>query len=352
MARGDILRKLFKSFSQNDREEFQAAAFQLIQEEKEKNHILLAHDLERMLQIDDSKRLASNNLISYDYPDIPKDKDTGLPLIDVAIYGFTWDRVILSKKNLKILEKVVQENRKQDILEAYGLKPTSKLLFCGPPGCGKTITAKVVASVLNFPLVYINLPSVFSSYLGETSVNLKKIFDYVKRGQWVILFDEFDAIAKDRNTPNEHGEIQRLVNSLLQLIDNYQNNNILIAATNHESLLDTAVWRRFDEVIFFGKPNYHLRRSLLRKYLSSMRHPGLEIEKFASRLRGTTGADIERICNDAIKSVLLKNKNVLMESDLEEAVKRNLERMQIVEMSTKSLDQFIEEEEEEENDSV
>ncbi len=98
------------------------------------------------------------------------------------------------------------------------MKPISKILFCGLPGCGKTLTAKVLSGVLELPLVYVNLSSVFSSYLGETAVNLKKIFDYVEKGEWIIFFDEFEAIAKDRNTPNEHGEIKRLVNSLLQLM--------------------------------------------------------------------------------------------------------------------------------------
>lgn len=280
--------------------------------------------------MNDSKRLASDNFTWGSFPGIPKNKETGLPLIDVATYELTWDRVILSQNNLNRLQRIAQEYNKKEMLDAHGLQPSSKLLFCGTPGCGKTITAKVLAGALNLPLVCVNLHSVFSSHLGETAINLKKIFDYIKTGEWVILFDEFDAIGKDRNSQNEHGEIQRLVNSLLQLIDNSQNSSILIATTNHESLLDTAIWRRFDEILFFNKPNYDLRLSLLKKYLSSIRHPNLNIEKFASRLKDTTGSDIEQICNDAIKSVLLNNESVLMESDLEEAVKRHLERMQIV----------------------
>lgn len=344
MARGDILRQLFKSFSQNDREEFHAAAMQLIQEEKAKNHNLLAHDLERILQKNLPKTLASNDAPWYIHPEVPKDKDTGLDLIDIAIYRLDWSSVVLSPKNEEILEKVVLENRKRDILEAHNLKPTSKVLFCGPPGCGKTLTAKVLASVLSLPLIYVNLPSVFSSYLGETSVNLKKIFDYIQRGQWVILFDEFDAIAKGREVPNEHGEIKRLVNSLLQLIDTSNDRSIFIAATNHESLLDTAIWRRFDEVLFFEKPNYNLRYSLLKKKLSSIRHSDVDLEKFASHLKDATGADIERICMSAIKSVILRGGNILKTTDLEGAVQHYSERMHIIEKSINSMKRYTEEE--------
>ncbi len=342
MARGDTLRKLLNSFSKDDRDEFRAAATQLIQEEKQKNHLLLAHDLERIMQKTIPQQFASNHSPWEIYPEIPTDKETGLPLIDVLISPLSWDRVILSDKNQKILEKIVIENRKFELLQSHNLTPASKILFCGSPGCGKTITAKVLAGVLERPLVYVNLSAIFSSFLGETAVNLTKIFDYVKTGEWVVFFDEFDAIAKDRNSNNEHGEIKRLVNSLLQLIDNsnyYQ--SLFIAATNYESLLDKAIWRRFDEIIFFDKPNYNLRLSLLRKNLSSIKHPGIDLNKFASKLKDTTGAEIERICLDAIKSVILKGEDVLTSEDLEVSVKHHSERMRIIKKRINFDDQSL-----------
>lgn len=337
MARGDTLRKLLHSFSNENREEFRAAATQLIEEEKQKNHLLLAHDLERIMQGSVSRKVASNNFYPQQYPEVPTDKETGLPLIDIQQYNFNWDRVILSSKNLEILERIVIENRKFELLNSYNLKPSSKILFCGSPGCGKTITAKVLAGVLERPLIYVNLPSVFSSYLGETAVNLKKIFDYIKLGEWVVLFDEFDAIAKDRNSNNEHGEIKRLVNSLLQLIDNSQEyESLFIAATNYETLLDQAIWRRFDEIIFFDKPDYNMRLSLLRKKLSAIRHSSLDFNKFANQLKNTTGSDLEKICFDAMKSVILNNQDILTEKDLEIAIKNHFQRINIIEKSQKN----------------
>ncbi|MDZ4784848.1 MAG: ATP-binding protein [bacterium] len=330
MARGEIIRKLFQSFSRNEREDFYAAAMELIQEEKSKNHNLLARDLERILQNGHSKALSASNTLYKNYPEVPKDRETGLSLIDISPFDLTWDDVVLNQDNLEVLQRVTLENRKQEILEAYGLRPKSKLLFCGPPGCGKTLTAKVLSGTLGIPLVYVNLTAVFSSYLGETATNLKKIFDYVEKGEWVVLFDEFDAIARDRNTLNEHGEVKRLVNSLLQLIDTSNSNSLFIAATNHESLLDNAVWRRFDEVLFFGKPDLELRMALLKRYLSRIRHSTINLKDFAADLEKATGADIERICIDTIKTVILRGDRELTHADLKTAVGRYLERNRII----------------------
>ncbi|MEA5516592.1 AAA family ATPase [Nodularia sp. UHCC 0506] len=332
MARGEIIRKLFRSFSRNEREEFLAAANELIEEERNKNHILLARDLEKLLDNGNgyTKPLAANLSPWNQFPEPPKDKDTGLALLDVKRFDLTWDHIVLSEKIFDILQEIVLENRKQDILAAYNLKPKNKLLFCGPPGCGKTQTAKVLSSVLSLPLVYVNLTAVFSSYLGETATNLQKIFTYIEKGEWLVLFDEFDAIARDRDNLNEHGEVKRLVNSLLQLIDNATNQSIFVAATNHEKLLDSAVWRRFDEVIFFDNPTIELRTALLSRYLSGIRYTGVDLSTFAARLENATGADIERICSDAIKAVILRGERTLTTDDFEVAIGRFLERQSII----------------------
>lgn len=277
-----------------------------------------------------TKPLASNLAPLTKFPQPPKDKDTGLALLDVKQFDLTWDHIVLSEKIFDILQEIVLENRKQDILAAYNLKPKNKLLFCGSPGCGKTQTAKILSSVLSLPLVYVNLTAVFSSYLGETATNLQKIFTYIEQGEWLVLFDEFDAIARDRDNLNEHGEVKRLVNSLLQLIDNANNQSVFVAATNHEKLLDSAVWRRFDEVIFFDNPTVKLRTALLNRYLSGIRYTVVNLSTFAERLENATGADIERICSDAIKAVILRGERTLTADDLEVAIGRFLERQSII----------------------
>lgn len=332
MARGETLRKIFHSFSRGEREAFYVAAMELIEEEKSKNHKLLARDLEKILHNGLSKSLAANNSVtSQPYSaTVPKDRETGFPLVHVQHYDLTWDAVILEEGTLETLQDTALENRKQDILRSHGLQPKSKLLFCGPPGCGKTLTAKVLAGVLGLPLLYVDLTAVFSSFLGETATNLKRIFDYVEQGEWVILFDEFDAIARERSTAHEHGEVKRLVNSLLQLIDLSHSKSVFVAATNHEVLLDEAVWRRFDEVLFFEKPSLELRIALLKRYLTSIRHHKLDLERLAIELDGATGADIERICTDAIKITLLKGEKDLTAEALRKAYDRYSKRMRII----------------------
>lgn len=330
MARGEILRKLFRSFSRDEREGFYAAAMELIDEEKSKNHKLLARDLEKILHNGSSKALASNHATKHYLATVPKDRETGFPLIHVQHHNLTWEAVILKEVTLNVLQDTVLENRKQDILRSHGLQPKSKLLFCGPPGCGKTLTAKVLSGVLGLPLLYVDLTAVFSSFLGETASNLKRIFDYVEQGEWIVLFDEFDAIARERGTANEHGEVKRLVNSLLQLIDLSGSSSLFIAATNHEFLLDEAIWRRFDEVLTFERPGLDLRIALLERYLSSIRYHQLDLKRYAIELGNATGADIERICTDAIKATLLKGDKYLTHEALSKALARYSERMSII----------------------
>ena len=332
MARGDLLRKLFRSFSHDERDAFYAAATELIEEEKRKSHTLLARDLEKILHNGNGngRSLVSNSTSHRQYSDIPCDRETGFPLVKIQHYDLTWDAVILNKTNRTILEETVIENRKRDTLRAYGLEPKSKLLLCGPPGCGKTLTAQVLAGLLGLPLLYVDLTAVFSSLLGETATNLKRIFDYVEKAEWVVLFDEFDAIARDRAVANEHGEVKRLVNSLLQLIDLSRSESLFIAATNHEYLLDEAIWRRFDEILLFEKPSRQQRVDLLNRYLASIRHGDVDLKRFAEELDGATGADIERICTDAIKTTLLKGNRALSTENFKKALARHLGRMHII----------------------
>jgi SpoVK/Ycf46/Vps4 family AAA+-type ATPase len=339
MARGEVLRKLFKSFSHNEREDFLVAAHELIDEERSKNHLLLAKDLEKLLHNGNGrlKQIASDTDPWNQFAEPPKDKETGLPLLSIKTCDLTWEQVILEDRILDTLQEVVLENRKQDVLAAYGQKPKNKILFCGPPGCGKTLTAQVMSNSLGLPLAYVNLTAVFSSYLGETATNLQKVFSYVERGEWVVLLDEFDAIARDRNAANEHGEVKRLVNSLLQLIDNAKSDNVYIAATNHEVLLDSAIWRRFDEVLVFNKPSLELRMGLMNQYLSSIRHSDVDLKIFADQLNNATGSDIARICSNAIKATILRGENYLRQDDLEFEIARYMERESIISASINSL---------------
>lgn len=318
MAGGDLLRELIRGYIRRDDAAFRAAAEALVREERAKNHRLLADDLERILYGLDGasgERRAPKTVY-----DIPKDRERGLALLDIAEFDLDWSRLILPSKPVEALQQIATEHHRRDVLAAGGLQPTQRILFYGPPGCGKTLAARVLASVLSYPLVTVRFDAVVSSYLGETASNLRRVFDFVERGQWVVLFDEFDALGKDRDNPFEHGEIKRVVNTLLQLMDAFRGESLLIAATNHEKLLDSAVWRRFEAVIRLPPPSEQDRVLLLRLFLRSFDSSQLNIQALARRLKGATGADIERIAVEAARRALLDARHTISRADVDPAV--------------------------------
>jgi len=318
-----MLRKLLAAYP--NQEEFLKVAETIIEEEEKKENNLLARDLRDSLY----RNKLKNNFKSKDYAslNIPCDHERGLPLFDIKKFDKTWEDIILDKKTSASLERVIQENEMKDILIAHRLKPRQKLLFFGPPGCGKTLAAQVLCGILNYPMVYIRFDGVVSSYLGETSANMRKIFDFISMGQWIVLFDEFDIIGKQRDSPFEHGEMKRVVNNLLQMIDNYSGESIIICATNHQHLLDPALWRRFDEVILFDLPNKENRIKLIKRNLRQIRTEKMDYSSFADSMNDMTPADIETICINAIKKVILDGRVLLKSEDLMESFLIHKERL-------------------------
>lgn len=161
------------------------------------------------------------------------------------------------------IEQVVAERSHLAALEAQGLGPTRSLLFVGPPGVGKTMSARWLASLLGRPLITLDLATVMSSYLGKTGANIRSVLEYAKSVESVLLLDEFDSIAKKRDDDGDVGELKRLVTVLLQEVDDWPSTSLLIAATNHGELLDPAVWRRFDDVLEFNAPDATERAAAL-----------------------------------------------------------------------------------------
>ncbi|MDF5612706.1 ATP-binding protein, partial [Vibrio parahaemolyticus] len=167
------------------------------------------------------------------------------------------------KRTLEIIEDVLEEHRREDVLRSYGMVPAEKILFFGPPGCGKTLTAESMAYELERPLAIVRLDSLVSSFLGETAANLRKVFDFIAKHKLLVLFDEFDALGKERDDGSEHGELRRVVNAVLQMMDSYDGKSTIIAATNHEQILDSAIWRRFDEIVEFPEIDQNQLQDLL-----------------------------------------------------------------------------------------
>ncbi len=320
MATAKLLRQLIKTGTEGNQDAFKRVSEQLIQEERAKNHYLLANDLERILYGRRNAGGAANSLLS---DRIPKDKERNLPLLQIKEAVRRMEDVVLSDENASLLSELLQEHHRAEALQSYGLYPADRLLFCGPPGCGKTLTAEVLASELGLPLAIVRIDSVVSSFLGETAANLRQVFDFIATIPMVVLFDEFDALAKERADTAEHGELKRVVNAFLQMLDAYEGKSILVAATNHERILDAAIWRRFDEVLVFESPNLEqLRRLLSIKLCGLRREFEIEDARITSMFKGMSHADVERVLRRAAKDMVLTGKEFLSERHLQSAIRR------------------------------
>ena len=324
MATGKLLRKLMRAGSEADLEAFRDVAEEVIRHERQKKHHLLANDLERILY----GRASTSSPATLKLKDnVPEDGERGLPLVAIKEPVRDLEDVILSGENRDLVDRILREKRREDVLSSYGLRPIEKILFCGPPGCGKTLTAEVIATELSLPLAIIRIDSVVSSYLGATASNLRKVFDFVEEWPVVALFDEFDAIAKKRSDTTEHGELRRVVNSFLQMADDYRGDSLLIAATNHEGVLDPAIWRRFEELLVFDLPDADDLWALLELKLRGVRRE-FEYEDVPVRdwFGGMSYADVERVVLRAVKSMALENKEFLSLSDFKSALRVEVAR--------------------------
>lgn len=225
------------------------------------------------------------------------------------------------------LQATVSERQKTDELLDAGLLPTRSLLFVGAPGVGKTLAARWLAAQLGRPLLTLDLAAVMSSFLGRTGGNIRVVLDYARKFPCVLLLDEFDAIAKRRDDNGEIGELKRLVTVLLQEVDNWPADGLLIAATNHPELLDPAVWRRFDRVVDFPLPTFQELHYTIQHLLGTdtdAREQALA-KPLALALAGNSFAEVTRQINTARRSAVVKGQPVV--DVLEELLTEHLNKM-------------------------
>jgi SpoVK/Ycf46/Vps4 family AAA+-type ATPase len=236
----------------------------------------------------------------------PVDSESRTTLVDVIYPTENTTEVILSKNNKEKLNSFILNYKNADKLNLFGIDVANTLLLYGPPGCGKTKCAYLIAREINLPLVVARLDSIISSYLGTTAKNIRILFDYIQKMPCILFLDEFDAIAKDRDDNNELGELKRVVNSLLQNIDSMSKDSLLLAATNHEQLLDSAVWRRFDYKIQIELPDRNAIIEMIDLFLNNKSVlKNKEKQEIAAILVGLSGADIEEIIKKAIRNSII-----------------------------------------------
>jgi AAA+ superfamily predicted ATPase len=252
-------------------------------------------------------------------------KEREVSLFEIIYPDKTISDVVLTDENKGKIEQVIREFSNWDVLMCNGVYPTRRVLFYGPPGCGKTVTAGVIAAEIGLPLLYVRFDAVVSSYLGETAGNIRKVFDFVNGESYVMLFDEFDAIARSRNDQYEHGEIKRVVNTFLQQIDNFKGRSLIIAATNFEQSLDYAIWRRFDSTLRFDMPDNDKRIRLFNLKLKQFKGSDNIIAEFSADLENFSHADVERASLAVIKQCILDGRRMYTKKDIEQAVRQQKE---------------------------
>ena len=209
------------------------------------------------------------------------------------------------------LKMIVEEIRNADRIHEAGMRASNKCIFSGAPGVGKTLAAKWMANELGLPLYTLNLAVVMSSYLGKTGNNIRRVFEFASKKPCILFLDEFDAIAKSRSDAADVGELKRLVTVILQSIDNFPDESLLLAATNYPDSLDSAVWRRFDVMLDFPLPEGELIRAAVKKYLGS----DLEkAEKYTVALEtimhGKSFSEINRAVTHVRKAALIEKSKI------------------------------------------
>jgi len=314
MARADLLLKLVKSGITGNTTLFKKVVESIIAEEKSKQHHVVAKQLTEALHESEStrtktsvqSRLLDDKLDNFLYRIYPNK---------------TLDDVILDDSNEKIIQDLIQEHLRSDLLRSYNLEPRNRILLAGPPGNGKTTLAEVIAQSLMVPFYVIRYDGIIGSYLGETATRLKTMFDFIRTQECVLFFDEFDAIGKERGDIHETGEIKRVVSSLLLQIDRLPSYVVVVAATNHPELLDKAVWRRFQIRLELEAPDKDMIELWLRKFQDRVKYDlQYPISKIASKLVGYNFSEVEEFILDLERKYILSLPEVNVQRVVDECL--------------------------------
>lgn len=324
--KAELYKRLFKAIYTEDIVSLKKIAITIIQEERKLGHNVLADSLEKLTITEKPKyTLFDSRRNETGLASLPKSKRNNSQLVSYIPREQLKHHMVLPESVEERLLSIEQEYAARERLKKYNLVPKRKVLLYGPPGCGKTMSAERIAWNLGLPLLKVRFDSLLSSYFGESASNLRMVFDYCKNEPVVLLLDECDFIAKSRTTTQDVGEVPRIVNMLLTLLDEYDAPGLVIATTNLKVSLDEALFRRFDDVIEMTLPSKIERKRLLEMTLSAIpTSPDINWDGISEQMDGFSAANVVLIAQRAAKISILSGGKKVCYEHFSKALKESL----------------------------
>lgn len=310
MANAEQLKALLKSHMEGDDDRFFSVAMQVAAHEAKLGHGKLAKEMRAM--IDEAK--GRRGVVSL----VPIGRPSGelANLLEASYPKARLSDMILSDVLAQQIERVIREQRHAGRIVEHGLSPRRKLLLTGPPGTGKTLTASVLAGELGLPLFQVRLDGLITKYMGETAAKLRQIFDATSQTRGIYFFDEFDSIGSQRGLTNDVGEIRRVLNDFLLMIEQDRSHSLVVAATYHLGILDLALFRRFDDILHYDLPDKSQIAKLLKTRLAGNTAKRIKWENLADLAMGLSYAEVTRAANEALKDALIHDRARIRIADI------------------------------------